>query len=174
VAPTTPATVSLLGTVSATGGARVQNATVKIIDGPNAGKTASTNASGEFTFTDLTVGNANVTANASIYDEAVLGTYINGTNRLDFVFAVPGCQSANTGSIAFRNGSATASQDIVWDGARLITLPPGVTSGPIVATAGVAHTVQFLVAGTKTLACSQASPVLTQCERGRVISCSAP
>lgn len=177
VAPTPtppPAPTTLSGSVTVTGGARVPNATVKIFDGVNAGKSTLTNASGDFLIEGLTPGNANVTANATIYDEVVIGGLLNGPTVMNFVFPIPACQTQNTGSIAFGNRSATATQRIVWDGGTYATLAPGATSAPLTASAGIAHLLQFVNVGNNTLACSNSSPVLIQCERGRVITCSFP
>jgi hypothetical protein len=79
---------------------------------------------------------------------------------------VAACVTNNTGDISFGNRSATVSMDIIWNGVKLTymsPIAPGATSTPLTAAAGVAHTVLFRVANTSTLACSQASPVLTQC-----------
>jgi hypothetical protein len=174
-APTpAPTQVALTGTVSATGGGRIAGAIVRIIDGPNAAQTATTNSTGEFAFQGLTPGNANVSANSTIYDEVILGMYVNGTNTLSFVFAVPSCQTNNTASISFGNRSTTSSQDIVWNGSRVFTLVPGQTSDPLTVAAGVAHTLQFRVGNTQTLACSTATPILGLCERGLILTCSGP
>ncbi len=168
--PPTPTTVS--GTVTVVGGARVPNATVKIFDGANAGKSTLTNASGEFLIDGLTPGNANVTANATIYDEVVIGAFLNGPTVISFIFPIPACQTQNTGSIGFGNRSATATQTNVWDGVTHSTIGPGANSATLTAAAGIAHSLRTYIAGTNRLACSDAFPVLTQCERGRVISCS--
>lgn len=167
-----PTLVTLAGTVSAPDRSRVPSATVRIFDGPNAGRVTQTNASGEFLFDGLAVGNANVTANAGIYDEVVMGTHINGTNRLEFVFPVPACQTNNTASVAFGNRSTSASHDVILDGGFFTTLRPGETSQPRSLSAGVAHTLRFRVSGTSRLACSDSTPVFTTCERGRVVTCS--
>jgi len=85
----TPTIVTLTGTVSATGGGVIAGAIVKVLDGPNAGRSATANSVGVYVLDSLTPGNANLSANATIYDEVILGVFINGTNTLNFVFPVP-------------------------------------------------------------------------------------
>lgn len=174
--PTTPppTLVGLTGTVAATTAGPVASATVKILDGANAGTTTTTNSTGQYTFTNLIRGNANLSATATIYDEVILGVFIDGTNTLNFTFPVPACQTNNTGSIRFGNRSTTAAHDILLNGAFFQTLVPGQTSEPVSLAAGVPHTLRFRVHGSATLACRDSSPVLTQCERGRVITCAGP
>ena len=81
---TAPTTVSLTGTVSNSSGDRVGGATVTILDGTDAGKTAGTNSSGEYRFDSLTAGNANLGATATFYTEDRRGVYVDGTNSLNF------------------------------------------------------------------------------------------
>lgn len=160
-----PAFVGLTGTVTATNVGGISGATVRILDGPNAGVSTTTNTTGGYAFTNLASGNANLSATASIYDQVILGVFINGTNTLNFTFATPACQRNNTAMIQFGNRSATASHDIIWDGALIFTLKPGETSSFITTAAGVPHTLRFRVSGTSRLACNDSSPVLTQCDR---------
>ena len=85
----TPTAVNLTGAVTAGDVGAVSGATIKILDGTNANRTATTDSAGNYTFTGLTPGNANLSANASIYDEQRAGVFINGSNRLNFVFPFP-------------------------------------------------------------------------------------
>ena len=172
--PLPPVLVELRGNVSVSGGGGIEGATVTILDGANARRSARTNSNGEYAFTGLTPGNANLSASGSIYDEIRLGVEINGTNTLNFRFPVPQCQMDDTGSVSFGNRSATAAHDIIWDGIRVFTLTPGQTSDPIHAAAGVAHTLRIRIANTLSLACNDSSPVLTRCERGHIITCAGP
>ncbi len=55
------------------------------LDGPDAGRSAVTNANGEYRFDSLTVANMNFRANAQGYNENRAGTFVNGTNTLNFV-----------------------------------------------------------------------------------------
>lgn len=83
--PGTSSGVSLTGVVTVSGaGTRVSGATIRILDGANSGRTATTNANGEYRFDGLTSGNANLSANASGYSESRAGIFINGTNTLNF------------------------------------------------------------------------------------------
>lgn len=169
----TPVVISLAGTVSATGGARVQTATVRFHDGPNAGRSTTTNASGEYTFENLLAGNANVVASTFIHGEVVTGITLNGAQRLDFTLPTPACQLNNTGWVRFGNRSATASHDIIWDGIRIFTVAPGQDSPEISVTAGVTHTLSSRVANSSRLACSTANPIIAQCDR-RILTCTGP
>lgn len=79
---------------------------------------------------------------------------------------VPSCQTNNTASIAFENKFPSTTLDIVWDGAKIVTLTPGATSSPFTFAAGVAHTLRFQITNTTQLACTQIAPVLTMCGTG--------
>ena len=80
----TPTTVSLTGVVTAQSGSRLLGATVTILDGANAGRSAKTNYSGDYRFDRLVSDNANLAAVASSYEEFRSGVFINGTNTLNF------------------------------------------------------------------------------------------
>lgn len=60
---------------------RIPNATVTIESGPNAGKTAVTDGSGSYTFSDLTTGGMNVRVNAPGYQQGGGNVDINGPNK---------------------------------------------------------------------------------------------
>lgn len=77
--------VSLTGTVRSKAGTPVSAATVKVLDGVNAGKTTTANTAGQYKFDGLTVGNGNLSAVGVGFQEARAGVYINGSNRLDFI-----------------------------------------------------------------------------------------
>lgn len=79
-----PGTVSLAGSVSAQGGTRLAGVTVRILDGANADRSATTDAAGEYRFDGLTSANGNLSASASGYAEGRAGVFINGTNTLNF------------------------------------------------------------------------------------------
>lgn len=87
----------------------------------------------------------------------------------------PACQTNNTATVQFWNTSNRADQDVVWDGVLIIRLlARGQRSEPpLVATAGVAHTVSFRQTGLATVACAQAAPILVQCTN-QVITCAFP
>jgi len=73
--------------VSSSGGQRISGATVRVIDGADNGKTATTNSNGEYRFDSLTIANVNFSATASNYQEDRRGTFVNGTNTLNFTLA---------------------------------------------------------------------------------------
>jgi hypothetical protein len=100
--PTAPSTVSLIGTVTAQNGTKLSGATVRIGDGLNAGKSATTNNDGEYRFDDLAVSNGNVSAVADGYDSAITSSYIDGTKPLNFTLrtSVP-WSVAGMGNAAF-------------------------------------------------------------------------
>jgi PKD repeat protein len=84
-APTpAPTTAGLQGTVANNAGAPVTGARVAVIDGPNAGQAATTNANGSYRFESLSIANMNFSANATGYQEDRQGTFVNGTNVLNF------------------------------------------------------------------------------------------
>jgi hypothetical protein len=83
-APTVVAKVVLTGIVSAAGGAPLPTATVTVLDGANAARSATTDSNGRYTFTDLVAGDANLSAAAPGYNGAAAGVLINGTNTLSF------------------------------------------------------------------------------------------
>lgn len=81
------------------------------------------------------------------------------------------CQVNNTATVTIGNRSASASHDVIWDGIGLGTLGPGQNSNPIVAAAGVPHTLSARIANTSRLACATSTPILAQCSTP-VITCS--
>ena len=62
----------------------IDGARVTAIDGPNAGQSVTTNANGSYRFNALAIANMNFSATASGYLEGRAGTFVNGTNGLDF------------------------------------------------------------------------------------------
>lgn len=172
--PPAPTAVRLTGTVSFPAGDQVAEAIITVLDGPNAGRSASTNRVGDYVLDGLTPGNANLSANATIYDEVRRGVLVNGSNTLNFTFSIPACRTNNTASVSFGNRSATTAHDVYWDGFRLFTLTPGQTSDPITVAAGVTHRLQPMIANTDdfdAIACNGSNHVLSQCER-RTITCA--
>ena len=80
-----PTSVALTGTVTVTNtSVRLDGATIRILDGPNAGRTATTSGGGTYRFDGLTPGNANLSATAATWDESRAGVFIDGTNTLSF------------------------------------------------------------------------------------------
>jgi hypothetical protein len=84
--PPPPSRVSLTGTVTVRDTmVRLNGATVRILDGLNAGRVATTANGGQFRFDDLQPSNGNVSATGGTgWAEQILGTYIDGTNTLNF------------------------------------------------------------------------------------------
>lgn len=75
-----------------------------ILDGANAGKTTTTSSTGSFTFTNLTSGNANLSATSPCYNESRIGVVINGTNTASFTLPF--------GALFSRSGSGNDVFDI--------------------------------------------------------------
>ena len=80
----TPSAASLTGTVATEGGSGISGATVTFLDGPNAGRSATTTSGGGYSFTGLTAGNANLSARAPGHNEDRRGITIAGTTSLNF------------------------------------------------------------------------------------------
>ena len=74
----------MTGIVSSTTGQRIGGATVTAIDGPDVGRSTVANSNGEYRFDTLTIANANFRANAPGFAEDRRGTFVNGTNTLNF------------------------------------------------------------------------------------------
>jgi hypothetical protein len=82
--PPQQSTVSLTGQVQGQGTGPIVRATVTILDGPDTGRSMMTGDGGLYRFDNLTRSNANLSATASNYLEVRSGTFINGTNTLNF------------------------------------------------------------------------------------------
>jgi hypothetical protein len=76
--------------VTASDAGRLSGAIISILDGANAGRSVTSNSSGEYRFENLTQGNANVSASANGYFEARGGLFVNGTNTLNFTLQPSG------------------------------------------------------------------------------------
>jgi hypothetical protein len=74
------------------------------------------------------------------------------------------CQTNNTATALFQNRSATnLTYDVIWNGARLVSVSPGQDSATYTFAAGVPHTLVFRVTNSSTNACSPSTPTLAQC-----------
>ena len=73
--------------MSNTSGAPLTGARVTVLDGPNTGASVLTNANGSYRFEALSITNVNFSATATDYLEQRAGTFVNGTNALNFVLA---------------------------------------------------------------------------------------
>lgn len=85
----------------------------------------------------------------------------------------PSCQANNTADVSFGNRSSTTTMDIVWDGVRILTLPPGQTSPSRAVAAGVQHTLEARITNTSLLACNVSTPIPAQCSTP-VYTCAGP
>jgi hypothetical protein len=95
-------TVSLSGVVRATGTtAPVKGALVKILDGANRGLVMTTDVKGTYKFDNIAAGNANVSASAPRFPEAIAGVHINPGSTLDFSLQPPPWLVRGNGSDAF-------------------------------------------------------------------------
>jgi hypothetical protein len=84
-AAATPATFSLSGTVtSSTTGAAISGATVRIVDGANAGKSTSSASSGAYSFSGLAVAGQTVSASATNFVSLSKGVSTTSNQTLDF------------------------------------------------------------------------------------------
>jgi hypothetical protein len=100
--PEQPTTVSLSGVVRATGtSAPVKGAVVQILDGPNKGFLMTTDTKGAYRFDNLTVGNANVSASANEFPEAIAGVHIDRGSTLDFQLEPPPWTARGHGTDVF-------------------------------------------------------------------------
>lgn len=89
--PASPSTAApsaaptLSGTIASVGGVGIANATVTFLDGQNLGRTATSNASGAYSFQSLAAGNGNLAARAGGYIEDRRGISLAaGPNTLSF------------------------------------------------------------------------------------------
>jgi hypothetical protein len=86
---------------------------------------------------------------------------------------VPACQTNNTATVAFGNRTTSnLTFDVVWDGVRIGTIAPTLTSPSQTAAAGVPHVLRFQVTNTTLLACNQSTPTLAQCST-QTLTCGA-
>lgn len=111
--------VTLVGVVTSEAGERLSGIILKIIDGLNAGRTA-TSANGDYRFDNLSVGNANLSASGSGLSPTIKGLFINGANTLDFTLGRASAQPppssrrrlgaiCNDGSSSSATGSGACS-----------------------------------------------------------------
>ena len=78
---------SLRGVVRNNEGDRLSGASVRVLDGTGTDqdRSVAANSNGEYVFTSLAVGNFNLVAMAGGHADDRRGTFVNGTNTLDFV-----------------------------------------------------------------------------------------
>lgn len=82
--PPTPTTYTLSGHVVDTNNTPLGGATVQVIDGPNAGKSANTDGSGNYTLSSLTQGGFTARARKQYYNEFAKPVTLTSNQNLDF------------------------------------------------------------------------------------------
>ncbi len=132
VTVTPAATIALTGTVTSTAGGNISGATVRILDGANAGRSTSTNSAGAYRFDGLTPANGNLAASATGYGEARAGLYIDGQSTQNFRLQPGLWSTAGAGNMVLTKPatvtrvritgafSGPSSNFIVWCGSRLV------------------------------------------------------
>jgi len=85
--PPVAATFALTGTVSSTNGAAISGATVRVVDGPNAGKSGTSNASGSYSIAGLSAAGQTVNAAATNFFALSKGVNLTGSQSVDFQLA---------------------------------------------------------------------------------------
>jgi len=165
-------TLSCLVSEENTAGRAVAGATIQVVDGPNTGKSASSDGNGSYSLTDLAAGSFSIRATANGYNAAERAVTVAEDTRLDLRLLrnpvspppapPPPSPSAcaytvapSTNSMNFRGGSFTAaisrtagscswqaSSDVSW-----ITFPGG-TSGNGSATLNYSVVINASVFGT--------------------------
>ena len=123
-----PTTASLAGIVTSSAGTRIGGARVTVLDGPNSGQAVETNGNGEYRFDSLSISNVNFSATASGFDEDRRGTFVNGTNTLNFTLTPrPVVQTVTiTPNCCISGGPGTAIQE--WSFTATTTGNPTITS----------------------------------------------
>jgi PKD repeat protein len=99
-----------------------------VIDGPNAGQSVLANSSGVYHFDALAISNMNFSATASGYVEARAGTFVNGTNTINFVLSPvppapppPAAPSITITSRIVAGGPGTAAQEWAFTATSNVT-----------------------------------------------------
>jgi len=88
--PTSPSasTYTMSGTVSSASGGVISGATVQVLDGANAGKSATTSSTGSYSITGLTPGGFTVRASASGYSPLSRGVTMTSDSTQNFTLPV--------------------------------------------------------------------------------------
>jgi len=94
---------ALTGIVRSASGDPIRGATISVLDGPNAGRSATTNSEGLYRFEDMQEASSNFSATASGFFEDRRGANVDGTADLDFVLRALAPIAPFTGS--WRGGS---------------------------------------------------------------------
>ena len=114
VTPPAAATFTLSGSVTSSNGVTVSGATVKVTDGPNAGKSATTSASGSYSLAGLVASGMTVSASATNYTAISKAVTIAAAQTLDFqLIATPFFEISGTGNMVFDLPATVARVRIV-------------------------------------------------------------
>jgi PKD repeat protein len=98
----------------------VGGATVEVLDGPNAGSRATANSNGEYRFDSLAISNMNFRAFATGFTEDRRGTFVNGTNTLNFTL---------TPANATLRGTVRSSEGLLRLGDATVQIVSGPNNG---------------------------------------------
>lgn len=135
---TTPAASTLFnlsGQVSSTAGGFVSGATVRIADGPNAGRSVTTDGNGAYSFGTLTLSGFTLTISAPNYATSAKGVTLTSTQVVNVALTplFPSVLGAWSGTLSFAAQGSSGSCNQTW----LITSQTGGTfSGTFQITGG--------------------------------------
>ena len=108
-----PTTGTLTGVViAAVSGARINGAVITVLDGMSGGRTATT-TNGDYRFENLQIGNTNFSTRAKGYLEFRAGTFVDGTNKLDFT--LPTVVGTYAGRVRAEASNSFLMQRSVYD-----------------------------------------------------------
>jgi Bacterial Ig-like domain (group 2) len=163
--PVTPTSLTISGNLTFTDKNQTSQltSTLTLSNGTKQDQTLATTWSSS-NIAVATVNSTGVATSVSSGTTSISATFQGMTDTKPAVITIA-CQLNNTASVYFGNRSTATTQDVIWDGSRVAAnLTPGqTTTNPVIAVAGLAHTLQFIVSSTGKAACSQSSPILVQC-----------
>jgi hypothetical protein len=84
---TVPVSLTLSGTVTSTTGAGISGATIRVLDGANAGKSTTSGAGGAYSLTGLSVSGMTVNASATNYNATSQGITMTSSQSLNFTLS---------------------------------------------------------------------------------------
>lgn len=102
--------VALTGYAQDRNEVRLAEVTIKVLDGPNQNDAVTTDSDGNYTFSSLTVGNANFSATKEGYTGDDRGVYLNGTNTLNFTLTKIDGGETTTTTIEITGAVVTATE----------------------------------------------------------------